>query len=81
MVLQDWSSDPQSGMPCNYTEMKRMVEFEPVSPICDKPVNPMQVVISNDCEAEFKALADLMKDSSPDAEAEEEEDEDRALIS
>jgi WD repeat-containing protein 19 len=80
MVLQDWSSDPPSKMPANYQELKKMLEFEALSPICDKPVNPMQVTIANDCEAEFKALADLMKDSSPDADDDEEE-EDRALIS
>lgn len=74
MLLNDWSMDPASKMPANYTELKRVLEFEPISPICDKPVSPMQVVIAHDCEGEFKALADLMKDSSPDADEDEEED-------
>ena len=52
-------------MCCNYTDMKRVLEAEPVCPICDKPVAPMSVVISNNPEGEFKALCELLKDSGP----------------
>jgi len=45
--------------------MKRVLESEPVCPICDKPVAPMSVVISPNPEGEFKALCELLKDSGP----------------
>lgn len=61
-------------MCCNYTDMKRVLEAEPVCPICDKPVAPMSVVISNNPEGEFKALCELLKDSGPSKD-EQNEDE------
>jgi hypothetical protein len=55
-------------MCCNYTDMKRILEADPVCPICDKPVAPMSVTISSNAEVEFKALVELMKDSGPQAD-------------
>jgi hypothetical protein len=52
--------------------MKRSLEFEPVCPMCEKAVNPMAISVATDQEAEFRALADLMKDSDPVNEEEEE---------
>jgi hypothetical protein len=52
-------------MSCNYTDMKRILEAEPLCPICDKAVPPMSVTISAHPEADFKALVELMKDSGP----------------
>ena len=75
MVLTDWSSCPQCKMCCNYTDMKRILESEAVCPICDKPVQPMSVTISNNAEAEFKALVELMKDSGPSADEKGEDDQ------
>jgi WD repeat-containing protein 19 len=68
MVLTEWSSCPQCQMVCNYSEMKRVLEADPVCPICDKQVMPMSVTISSNAEQEFKSLVELMKDSGPSAE-------------
>lgn len=76
MVLTEWSSCPQCSMCCNYTDMKRILEAEPVCPICDKPVAPMAVTVSSNPEAEFKALVELMKDSGPSKDDEENNDQD-----
>ena len=65
MVLSEWSSCPQCLMCCNYTDMKRVLEAEPLCPICDKQVSPMAVVISSNPEGELKALCELPKDSGP----------------
>jgi len=64
MVLTEWSSCPQCKMCCNYSDMKRVLENEPVCPICDKQVPPMSVKISDNSESELKALVELMKDSA-----------------
>jgi len=60
--------------------MKRVLESEPVCPICEKPTAPMSVTISDKAEIEFKALVELMKDSGPQADDKEkngdEEDDD-----
>lgn len=80
MVLTEWSSCPQCLMCCNYTDMKRCLESDPVCPICEKPTAPMSITISNNAETEFKALVELMKDSGPQADEKEkdgdEEDDD-----
>lgn len=55
-------------MPCNYTEMKRLLEQEPVCPMCSQEVMPIQVKIVDDAEAEFKELMQLMKDSTEPTE-------------
>jgi hypothetical protein len=68
MILSDWSSCPSCKLPCNYTEMKRQLEFEPVCPICESAVNAMSITIAADPESEFKALSELMKDSGPTEE-------------
>lgn len=74
MVLSEWSSCPQCLMSCNYTDMKRILEAEPVCPICDKNVPPMSVTISAHPEADFKALVELMKDSGPSKDDQNEDD-------
>lgn len=61
-------------MPCNYTEMKRVLEADPSCPMCDKTLEPMEIVIASDPEAEFKALIELMRDSGPSKDEEEEGD-------
>eukprot|EP00806_Schmidingerella_arcuata_P004714 Macronucleus_5278.p1 GENE.Macronucleus_5278~~Macronucleus_5278.p1 ORF type:complete len:175 (+),score=54.47 Macronucleus_5278:1-525(+) len=71
LILQDYSKCPSCLMPCNYTEMKRMLEAEPVCPMCAAEVMPMQVKISEDAEAEFKELMQLMKDSTEPEPSEE----------
>lgn len=65
MVLTEWSNCPHCLMCCNYTDMKRCLESEQTCPICEKPTAPMSVTISQNAEAEFKALVELMKDSGP----------------
>ena len=57
-------------MPANYTEMKRVLEAEPICPMCSAEVMPIQVKVSDDAQAEFKELMTLMKDSTdvPDDE-------------
>ena len=75
MILQDYSKCPSCLMPCNYTEMKRLIESEPVCPMCSAEVLPMQLKISEDAQQEFKELMGLMKDSTepePDADADAE---------
>ena len=62
MVISEWSCCPICKMPCNFTEMKKVLENEPVCPMCEAPVSPMQIKLADDPEAEFKALANLMKD-------------------
>jgi len=64
MILQDYSKCPNCLMPCNHTEMKRVLEGEPICPICSTEVMPIQVKISEDAETEFKELMTLMKDST-----------------
>ena len=73
MVLTDWSKCSQCQMPCNYTEMKRVLEAEPLCPMCDKQVDPMQITVSADPEADFKALVELMRDSGPNKDEDEED--------
>ena len=49
-------------MCCNLSDMKRVLEAEPICPMCDQNVPPMTVRIADDAPAEFKALVALMKD-------------------
>jgi len=64
-------------MCANYTEMKRMLENDPICPMCAADVPAMTVTVSNDSEKEFKALVALMKDSATeDSDKEDGEDED-----
>lgn len=74
MVLADWSKCPECTMCCNWSEMKRMLEFEPECPLCSKPVQPMAIRIADDQEAELKALSELMKDSTNEREPDEDEE-------
>ena len=57
-------------MPANYSEMKRVLEAEPICPMCSTEVMPIQVKVSDDAQAEYKELLSLMKDSTdvPDDE-------------
>ena len=57
-------------MCCNYTEMRRVLESDNSCPMCEKQIDPMAVTISNDPEAEFKALVELMRDSTNQKEDE-----------
>ena len=54
MILQDFSKCPSCFLPCNYSEMKRVLEAEPVSPMCGSEVMPMQLKISEDAEGELR---------------------------
>jgi WD repeat-containing protein 19 len=74
MVLKEWSCCPACKMSANYQELKRVLEAEPVCPMCEQNVPPMSITLASDPEAEFKALTSLMKDSGPQ-EGNEEEDE------
>ena len=70
MVIEDYSKSPGCGLPANYSELKRVLEAEPVCPMCATEVMPIQVKVSDDARAEFKELMALMKDSAdaPDEE-------------
>lgn len=61
MVVSEWCSCPHCKMSANYSEFKRVLENEGTCPMCEEPVQPMQVKIADNPEAEFKALAALMK--------------------
>lgn len=75
MVLKEWSCCPACKMSANYQELKRVLENEPVCPMCEQNVPPMSITLSSDPEADFKALTALMKDSGPQEGNGEEEDE------
>jgi hypothetical protein len=82
MTIKEWSSCPACKMPAIYSDFKRLLENEPVCPMCEQNVPAMSITLASEPEAEFKALTALMKDSGPneandEAEGEaEEEDED-----
>lgn len=57
-------------MPCNYSEMKRVLEAEPICPMCAQEVMPIQLKISEEAANEFKELMTLMKDSTDPTEEE-----------
>ena len=62
MVLNEWSSCPNCKMCANYSDLKKIIENSPECPMCETTVNPMDIKIANDPQAEFKALQTLMKD-------------------
>ena len=64
MVIKEWSSCPQCKLPANYSNFKKILESEPICPMCEQNVPPMSIALASDPEAEFKALTALMKDSS-----------------
>ena len=74
MVLKDWSNCPSCKMCCNFSEMKRVLEADPLCPMCNTNVPAMNITISNDSQQEFKQLMDLMKDSGPQAGEDEEKE-------
>jgi WD repeat-containing protein 19 len=61
MVISEWSSCPACKMCANYGEFKRVLESEPVCPMCEEPVPPMSIKLADNPDAEFKALAKLMQ--------------------
>ncbi len=63
MLLKDYAKCPNCAMPCNYTEMKAVLEAEPICPMCAAEVMPISVKIVENAETEFKELMALMKDS------------------
>lgn len=79
MVLKEWSSCPACKMPAIYPDFKRLLEAEPICPMCEQNVPAMSITLASDPEAEFKALTALMKDSGDTEDKEEgEEDEEDA---
>lgn len=75
MLIKEWSCCPSCKMPANYSELKRVLENEPVCPMCEQNVSPMSITLASDPEGEFKALTALMKESGPSDGNEEGEDE------
>ena len=63
MLLKDYAKCPNCAMPCNYTEMKAVLEAESICPMCAAEVMPISVKIVENAETEFKELMALMKDS------------------
>lgn len=64
MVISEWSSCPHCKMCANFSDFKRVLENEPVCPMCEEAVQPTQVRIADNPQEEFKTLAALMKDQS-----------------
>lgn len=62
MTMSEWSTCPSCKMCANYSDFKRVLEADPVCPMCEAQVPPMSVKISDDAAGEFKALAALMKE-------------------
>ena len=69
MTLSDWSQCPSCKLCANYSDIKRVLEHEPVCPMCEQQVQPMMVKISDDASRDFKALVALMKDPNGEDEA------------
>lgn len=68
-------------MCANYTDFKKVLEADPVCPMCETNVPPMTVKISEDPASEFKALMALMKEpAGPEDENNEEESSDDAML-
>lgn len=76
MVLTEWSQSPHVPMPSNFTDMKRVLESEPIDPLSGKPTAPMSITLSQNPEQEFKDLVKLMKDSDPTEDEKDKENED-----
>ena len=62
MILNEWASCPSCKMCANFSDFKKVLENDPVCPMCDQHVPPMSVKISEDSQGDFKALVALMKD-------------------
>jgi hypothetical protein len=75
MTIKEWSSCPACKLPAIYSDFKRLLENEPVCPMCEQNVPAMSITLASDPEAEFKALTALMKDSGPNEAAEDAEGE------
>ena len=85
MIISEWSSCPSCKMCANHSELKRVLEAEPICPMCEQNVPPMSVRIADDAQAEFKALVALMKDPTATEEEGEnggelEDSEDDAIL-
>lgn len=76
MLLSDWTSCPSCKMCANYSQFKRVLEAEPICPMCEANVPPMSVKLSDDSAGDFKALVALMKDQAAEEDKDEEVDSD-----
>lgn len=63
-------------MPALYSMFKRLLETDPMCPMCEANVPPVSLILSSEPENEFKALTALMKDSGPDEDKKNEDGED-----
>ena len=68
MTIFEWSSCPSCKMPALFPDFKKLIEYENVCPMCEQQIDPMTIILSNEPDKDFKELANLMKDSSPDDE-------------
>jgi len=83
MILAEWSTCPSCKMCGIYTELKKVLEADPTCPMCEQPVPPMNVKISDNCEGDFKGLVALMKDPTDTKDEEKDDDldsDDRELL-
>lgn len=62
MILSEWCYCPACKMQAIYSDFKKVLEADQICPMCEAHVPPMSVKISENPEAEFKALMSLMKD-------------------
>jgi len=76
MLLSDWTCCPACKMCANYTQFKKVLEADPICPMCGTNVPPMSVKLSDDSTKDFKALVALMKDQNTEDENDEEMDSD-----
>lgn len=68
-------------MCANYTDFKKVLEAEPICPMCEAEVPPMSVKISDDPATDFKNLVNLFKDpTAKEEENEDSEDEEDNLL-
>jgi WD repeat-containing protein 19 len=72
MTLSDWTNCPHCKMCANFSDFKRVLEASPECPMCEAHVPPMSIKISDDPQADFKALVTLMKDPTETKEEGEE---------
>jgi WD repeat-containing protein 19 len=80
MSLNDWTHCPSCKMCSNFSDLKKVLEAEPICPMCEQQVHPMSIKISDDAASDFKALVTLMKEqTSNEDEIGNESDEDNML--
>jgi len=54
MTLKEWSSCPSCKLPAIYSDFKKLLEADPVCPMCEQNVPPMSIALASDPEGEFK---------------------------